>query len=196
MMRYLVMTVLMVGFSVGSFAQHSDGSQKSPYSGEQVRSIKSLSPEDIAELRRGGGSGLAKAAELNGIPGPAHLLELKEKIPLSAGQVAEISEIYAAMLAQAIAEGERLIELEQKLEERFRSGAMTDAALRHLLTDIAVSQQKLRYIHLSTHLRTPRILSKVQIARYNALRGYSTDPCDQVPEGHDPEMWRKHNSCD
>jgi hypothetical protein len=48
----------------------------------QSRAIKSLSDNDINELRRGGGWGLALAAELNGMPGPAHLLELKDKIPL------------------------------------------------------------------------------------------------------------------
>ncbi len=46
----------------------------SKYSGQEKRTIKSLSPDDIAELERGGGWGLAKAAELNGLPGPAHLI--------------------------------------------------------------------------------------------------------------------------
>jgi DNA repair protein RadC len=39
-----------------------------PYAGQQTRSIKALSPEDIDELRKGAGMGLAKAAELNSIP--------------------------------------------------------------------------------------------------------------------------------
>ena len=27
------------------------------------------------------------------------------------------------------------------------------------------------------------------------LRGYAGDPCDTVPAGHDPDMWRMHNGC-
>jgi len=53
----------------------------------------------------------------------------------------------------------------------------------------------LRYIHLSTHLKTPEILSKAQIGKYNGLRGYSADPCANIPAGHDADMWRKHNKC-
>ena len=63
-------------------AQHNHGPQ-TPYDGMQHRAIKSLSDRDIQELRRGGGWGLALAAELNGMPGPAHLLELKDQIPLT-----------------------------------------------------------------------------------------------------------------
>ncbi len=68
-----------------SSIQASEGSHShmSKYSGQEQRIIKSLSPDDIAELRRGGGWGLAKAAELNGVPGPVHLLEMKEAIIFS-----------------------------------------------------------------------------------------------------------------
>ena len=52
----------------------------SPYAGLEAREIKSLSEADIEELRRGGGWGLALPAELNGVPGPAHLLELRDEI--------------------------------------------------------------------------------------------------------------------
>ena len=37
-----------------------------PYAGQQARSIKSLSAEDVAALLKGEGMGMAKAAELNG----------------------------------------------------------------------------------------------------------------------------------
>jgi hypothetical protein len=30
---------------------------------------------------------------------------------------------------------------------------------------------------------------------YNKLRGYSNDPCQNIPEGHNVEMWKKHNGC-
>jgi hypothetical protein len=175
----------------------TDGAGLSPYAGQETRAIKSLSESDIAELRRGGGWGLAKAAELNGVPGPAHLLELKDQIPLTEAQEAEIRAIFERMQAEAITAGERLIALEAELEADFRAGTVTGESLRESLAKIAAARAELRFVHLSTHLKTPAILSKSQIARYNALRGYGEgDPCAQVPEGHDPAMWRRHNGCD
>ena len=178
-------------------AAETGHSHTSPYAGQETRLIKSLSPEDIAELRRGGGWGLAKAAELNGLPGPAHLLEMKDEIALDAAQLEAITRIRDRMKAAAIEEGERLIGLEQALETQFRDGTVTDESLRAALDDIAASRRNLRYIHLSAHLETPEILSPAQIRKYNELRGYAAaSPCDAVPEGHAPAMWRKHNGCD
>ncbi len=168
----------------------------SKYAGEEQRSIKSLSPDDIAQLRSGSGWGLAKAAELNGMPGPIHLLEIKEKIPLTDDQISVVEAAYQQMKAQAIQQGERLIELEQELELLFRTGSVTQDALRASLSRIAQQRMELRFTHLSAHLKMPGILSKDQIRKYNAIRGYSKqDPCTNVPQGHNAEMWRKHNGC-
>jgi hypothetical protein len=82
-----LLLALALCMPASTMAQHSHGSQ-TPYAGMQNRAIKSLSDKDINELRRGGGWGLALAAELNGMPGPAHLLELKDQIPLDSDQVA------------------------------------------------------------------------------------------------------------
>ncbi len=169
---------------------------KSKYAGQEKRIIKSLSPDDIAELKRGGGWGLAKTAELNGVPGPAHLLEMKDKVPLTGEQVAKIEQIFNQMKAQAIQQGEQLIVLEKALEQEFQSASVTPDSLRASLEKIAKVRMELRFTHLATHLRTPEILSAEQIAKYNELRGYSNpDPCANVPEGHNAEMWRKHNGC-
>ena len=170
--------------------------QLSPYAGQDARTIKSLSADDLAELRRGGGWGLAKAAELNGVPGPAHLLELKNRIPLTADQVTAITAIFDDMRAAAIAEGERLIAREQALETAFRDGRVTDRSLLKMLLEIGQARTALRYTHLAAHLNTLPLLTDDQIARYNSLRGYAGDPCTNPPEGHDLRMWRKHNGCD
>lgn len=196
MKRLLVALPLLLPF-LAAQAEETGHSHLSPYAGQENRLIKSLSPEDVAELRRGGGWGLAKAAELNGLPGPAHLLEMKDEIALDPTQLAAITRLRDGMKAAAIAEGERLIGLEQALETQFRDGTVTDGSLRASLDDIAASRRNLRYIHLSAHLETPAILSPAQIRKYNELRGYTAgDPCAAVPQGHDPAMWRKHNGCE
>jgi hypothetical protein len=190
----LALPILILGFTAqASDRQHSNVSK---YAGQEKQAIKSLSPDDIAELKRGGGWGLAKAAELNGMPGPAHLLEMKDEIPLTDAQVSTITQIYEGMKTQAIKQGERLIALERELEGHFQSRTITDMILRSSLDAIAGARKELRYIHLATHLQTPEILSPDQIDKYNALRGYSNpDPCANIPKGHDPAMWRKHNGC-
>lgn len=182
---------------VSAFAQHGGPGPgaSAPYAGQQAREIKSLSAEDIAELRRGGGWGLARAAELNGVPGPAHLLELKDQIGLTADQVTAIQAIFEQMKTDAILTGERLIGLERALEDQFRTRSVTDRSLRRALAEIEQSRQALRYVHLAAHLTTPPLLTQAQIRRYNELRGYGQDPCSDVPAGHDPVMWRQHNGC-
>ena len=143
------------------------------------------------------GWGLAKADELNGVPGPVHLLEMKAEISLTSEQISKIEELQSKMKKQAIAKGKELIALETELERHFMERAITAPLLHELLGEIDATRSELRYIHLSTHLQTPKLLSEQQISRYNQLRGYSSsqDPCDNIPEGHDPEMFRKHNNC-
>ncbi|MEE3361219.1 MAG: hypothetical protein VX248_14820 [Pseudomonadota bacterium] len=167
-----------------------------PYAGFQDRAIKSLSDDDIAELRRGGGWGLALPAELSGLPGPAHLLEMQDEIGLSEDQVARITVIYDGMKAEAIEAGEKFIAAEAALSEAFAAKDMDPDSLRALLAASAEARAALRFVHLSRHLMTPDVLSEDQIAAYQRLRGYADDPCQEIPEGHDPDMWRRHNGCE
>jgi len=189
----LFLIFILMPLSTFSAADHF---YKSKYAGEEKREIKSLSETDIEELKNGKGWGLAKAAELNGLPGPAHLLEMKDEIELSAKQVRAIEDLYKKMKQEAVPLGLELIELERELNNHFANRTITYELLSILLERIAQVQKKLRYVHLSTHLKTPNILTPEQIALYNKLRGYSSDdPCENIPIGHDPEMWKKHHNC-
>ena len=66
--------------------QHKHEHEHGPYAGMQQRSVKALSEQQIADLRAGKGMGLALAAELNGYPGPIHVLELGDQLNLSSVQ--------------------------------------------------------------------------------------------------------------
>jgi len=118
------------------------------------------------------------------MPGPAHLLELKDEIALTPGQVEAIVGIYERMRARAIAEGERYIAHEQALEEAFRARTVTEDNLRERLSEIERSRARLRFIHLSAHLGTPEILTNPQIERYATLRGYHARRGDSARVGH------------
>lgn len=196
-MKISILVQVLVLSLVANFAcTAADHTHKSKYAGEEKRKIKSLSAADIEELQNGSGWGLAKAAELNGMPGPLHLLEMKAEINLNSTQIQAIEQIYSKMKQQAVPLGLELIELEKELNDYFAKQTITDVLLRQILKKISQVHNQLRYVHLSAHLETPTILEPDQIALYNKLRGYlSDDPCKNIPEGHDPNMWRKHHNC-
>jgi Spy/CpxP family protein refolding chaperone len=175
-------------------AQHNHAAH-TPYAGLQQREIKSLSEADIQELRRGGGWGLALPAELNGMPGPAHLLELREQIPLTADQIQKIQALFDSMKQAAIPAGERLIQAESAIETAFASGKIDPATLRQLVAAAESARSELRIIHLSQHYKTVPLLRPEQVQRYKVLRGYAQDPCKNIPAGHNPEMYRRHMGC-
>jgi Spy/CpxP family protein refolding chaperone len=158
----------------------------SPYAGQETRQIKSLSTKDVDDLRNGRGWGLAKAAELNGVPGPTHLLDLADDIGLDAVQVAKLRAIKQAMTAQAKPLGEKLVALETELDRQFASGEITDNALRELLAQIAETRRDLRYTHLATHFKTPPLLTTQQTAAYNSLRGYAPTARAKAASGDSP----------
>ena len=197
MHRWSVLLLPLILMFAGSLAaqDHRHAVEPSPYAGLESRAIKSLSDADIAELLRGGSRGLALPAELNGAPGPAHLLELRDEIGLSGEQVAAIAAIYDAMKAEAITLGEQLIAAETDIENAFADGTLDPAALRDLIARSEAARAKLRYVHLSRHLATPPPLSDRQIAQYNALRGYGEAPCGHDRSQHDMGGAHDHGAC-
>ena len=187
-----IMVILMT-----SCASNPHNPKHNPYQDEQQRAIKSLSHKDVQALRQGQGWGLARAAELNGIPGPKHLLEFAAAIPLTQQQHTIIEQQYQAMRQAAITIGGQFIEAEAELNDLFARKQVDEPTLHKQLKRIGDLRSQLRFVHLGAHLQTLKILKPEQISRYNALRGYaSKDLCDQVPQGHNAAMWRQHNNCE
>jgi hypothetical protein len=152
-----------------------------PYAGQQTRSIKALSDEDISALQKGEGMGMAKAAELNGYPGPAHVLTLADQLRLTDGQRQIVTAIHDRMTASAKALGAELLTHEQVLDQYFAKGAMTPDRLAIETVAIGDLQGRLRLVHLAAHLEMRALLSADQIALYQQLRGYR-DPIQ--PQRH------------
>jgi len=148
---------------------------QSPYAGMQTRPIKALSAQQIDDLKAGRGMGLALAAELNGYPGPSHVLELSDKLALSAAQKQSIQKLFESMKAESTPIGIRLIEQEGALDQQFASRSITPDALQEATTKIGVTQAELRNAHLKYHLETAQILSPDQMKQYADLRGYTSD---------------------
>lgn len=156
-----------------------------PYAGLEAREIKALSEQQIADLRAGRGMAMALPAELNGYPGPVHVIELAEALALTPEQIARVQRLYDQMKRQAMPLGERLIEQEAELDRTFATRAVTGASLIESTTAIAKTQGELRATHLRYHLLTIEVLTGDQLRRYASLRGYDgTEQAHSPPHGH------------
>lgn len=143
-----------------------------PYAGQQTRTIKGLSSEDVAALLKGEGMGFAKAAELNGYPGPRHVLDLAAQLKLTPDQRQQVQAIFNRTSSAARPLGAELVERERVLDQLFQKGEISSDRLRAETASIAELQGRLRAVHLAAHLETRALLTKDQIAMYQHLRGY------------------------
>lgn len=171
------MKTLMISFASFAMLVLPAVAQETPHHSPTSQEIveievpKSYSADDVAELLKGAGRGMAKPAELNGAPGPTHVLELADELGLTPEQRAQIETIRLDMKTRAVAVGQELIALELALDETFAAGEVQPEELLEALDRIAKAERDLRYIHLSAHLSTPALLTPDQIRRYDALRG-------------------------
>jgi Spy/CpxP family protein refolding chaperone len=168
------LVALSLAFSAAPvLSQHHHANTASPYTGYEKRAVKVLSDQQIADLRAGRGMGYALAAELNGYPGPSHVLELQEQLDLTEAQRRRIEELFDTMKAETIPLGERLIAQEAELDRQFSGQTITTAGLADATAVIAGIQAALRAAHLRYHLVTTEVLTPEQVRQYGELRGYS-----------------------
>lgn len=155
-----------------------------PYAGMQTRPLKALSGDELADLREGRGMGLALAGELNGYPGPKHVLELATELKLTDTQRVRTQELFDAMKAEAVPLGQQLIAAESDLDRQFSGRTITPVSLTVATAAIGAAQGTLRATHLKYHLAMMDVLTPEQIRHYGELRGYGT----AAPAGHSPGM--------
>jgi hypothetical protein len=149
--------------------EHAGHSQ---YAGMQGREIKALDSTAVANYLSGAGMGFALSAELNGYPGPRHVLELADSLALTAAQRTAVEASFAKMESQAIAAGEQIVELERQLDQRFAHRHVDAKIIEDLTSRIAALNGRLRAIHLTAHLEVTAALNDAQVTAYNRLRGY------------------------
>ncbi len=163
--------------AISAFAQHSGhqhgAAQSSAYAGEQTRSIKALSASETKGWLDGQGMGLARAAELNGYPGPMHVLELRRPLRLTDAQQRATEELMQQHKAEVRRLGAGLVDTERKLDIAFANKSITPEILAALTRRIGELQAQIRDSHLQTHLKQTALLNAEQITSYDSLRGYS-----------------------
>lgn len=147
-----------------------------PYAGFEQRPIKALSDQQIADLRAGRGMGLALPAELNGYPGPMHVLELADALTLTNDQRARAKGLFDAMRSETIHIGERIVSEEAALDRLFAERRITPDTLTAAAARIGTLQGELRAAHLRYHLTMHDLLTPDQVSSYNERRGYRRPP--------------------
>ncbi len=126
----------------------------------------------MAGLQSGAGMGYAKAAELNGHPGPLHVLELASELQLTEEQRSATRRLMDQHKARARELGAELVAAERLLDTTFASKNADTQTIDELTRRIGLLQARLRTEHLQTHLTQTGLLTPTQTAGYQRLRGY------------------------
>lgn len=155
-----------------SHKSHDETPPPSSYGPLIESPIRGLTAEQIDAYANGKGASMALPAELNGYPGPTHVLDLAEPLSLTETQQAAMAQLRDQMRADAIARGSELLALHKALDDGFRNGTLDGDALADLLDEIGREEAALRYVHLRTHFDAANLLTPHQKALYVELRGY------------------------
>lgn len=177
-----LLPIALLGTLLGTTVAAADTT--SPYAGQQERSIKALSADEQADLLDGKGLGFAKAAELNGYPGPRHVLDMAEPLRLSEAQRRQTEALFQHMRDEARRQGAALIEAERALDAVYASHTATRELVEQRLRVIEEIRTRLRAAHLQAHLDQAALLTPAQVAEYARLRGYASNGANQEHKGH------------
>jgi Spy/CpxP family protein refolding chaperone len=150
-------------------------SSPSSYAGQETRRIKALSDTEIQAYLDGKGQGFAKPAELNGYPGPMHVLELAEPLALTPEQKKATESLMSRHKAEVRELGRSYIDAEAKLDALMASRSATRESLRAVIFTAGEIQTHIRSAHLETHLAQRALLNETQLSAYPRLRGYDPD---------------------
>lgn len=165
-------TVLSLAAIAVLIAPAVPAAERFPYAGLEKRAIKAMQSGRIADIAAGKGAGYALTAELNGYPGPRHVLDLADELKLTPRQMKRIETLFRSMQREAKALGRKLIAGEAALEALFAEGRIDETALQTSVASIAEIEGRLRSTHLKYHLIIKSLLTGTQVAAYNRLRGY------------------------
>jgi hypothetical protein len=173
MHRLLALSLLFAGSAFAQHAAHEPQAPSSGYAGMQSRDVKALSAEQVADLREGRGMGASLPAELNGVPGPMHVLQLSQQLNVTPEQRVSLERITAEMKASAQGLGSQVIAEETALDQAFKARSIDASGVQSATARIASLHGQLRAVHLVAHLKTRELLSDEQVAAYNEARGYT-----------------------
>ena len=127
-------------------------------------------PADHDALLNGEGMGMAAYAEVNGYPGPKHVLDLANDLQLSPPQKKAIQDVYDQTKTRAKELGERIVSVEEELNQAFAAGLVSDKSIRETVDQIEKLRARLRTVHYAAHLKTRSLLTTDQLEVYKRLQ--------------------------
>lgn len=155
---------------VGSGAVHAQHRHAGPAADAHHTVVQTYEKAFEQNVAEGRGFGMAFAADQNGYPGPLHVLELKDRLKLTADQEAKMQAMLGAMFAESKPRSARLLESEAKLRQLFASGRADEAAVKAAVADVEKARADVRLVHLLAHLKTREILTEEQRRLYHEAR--------------------------
>jgi Spy/CpxP family protein refolding chaperone len=161
---FLLVALLVLGSS-------SMAEEATAHAGQNSREIKALSAAEIQGYLEGRGMGFAKTAELNGYPGPDHVLELANQLELTPQQRSKAEHLKRSMKKAAARLGYWRVETEHRLDVLFAKGEADDEKITPLVQRIGSLDAEIRLVHLRAHIEMRRALTAEQIKKYQQLRG-------------------------
>jgi len=167
-----VVAITLAALAAIAWAQHGHGSVGAE--GHQVAQACATEFEKV--VSDGRGFGLAFAADQNGYPGPMHVLELRDRLKLTADQATKMQELMHAMFAESRPQGARLLEAEAKLRRLFADRTADEAAVRGAVGEVERARSEVRLAHLLTHLKTRDLLTEDQRRIYHEARWGALPP--------------------
>ena len=169
MVRAVVLSLGILAIAAPLSAQHAHN----PYAHRATAEGTVLTADEIAGLRAGEGMSQALPAELNGYPGPRHVLELADPLALTAEQRTQVEAVRAEMAEEAQRIGEDVIQAERRLADLFRNDGAGVEGVDRLTEELALLRGRLQAVHLRAHLETHALLRPEQVAAYQRERGYA-----------------------
>lgn len=164
----MTVSIVIAGLTMGTAsAQHGGHGQPGAAPGHQI--AQSCAEQFTKVVGEGRGFGMAFAADQNGYPGPMHVLELKDRLKLTAEQEAKAQELHAAVRAE-LAKSTRLLEAERRLERLFADRTAAEPSVRAAVAEIERARTDVRLVHLLAHLRTRDLLTDEQRRLYHEAR--------------------------
>ena len=167
--RILMTTIVATAGLLGTASSVSWGQHGHGHDGGH-QAAEACSAEFDKVVGEGRGFGLAFAADQNGYPGPLHVLELKDRLKLTADQEAKAQALLHAMFVESKPKSARLLEAEAKLRRLFADRAADDAAVRAAVAEVERARSEVRLVHLLTHLKTRELLTEDQRRIYHEAR--------------------------
>lgn len=180
-LRFLI--VLLLGVAAGAAVPFEAAAQSprvlptpgrfAPYVAADGDTAYGLSQREAQGLLAGRGMGMARPAEMNGYPGPLHVLELADELALTPEQKQQARSARERVITEAPMLGRQIVEKELALDRLFRSGSAEAARIDALSQEIGRLRAELRAIHLRAHVVMQRALAVEQVRTYMAARGHA-----------------------